>query len=178
MEHQRHHLDRAHGEIETGFAEVAAPHSTRVHTAAHAPPPEFLLRFEDARPMWLMELIAEAVGVSVLRFSFMQPPRIDSDNSHWFRFLYVYLGVGATASFYVNQAARPPVAGFGAILNMFVVSSSPFFVTGSAEMTYSGFSYACGIIFALVCVAGTSGGHLNPCFTIAQVLPLHSIDRC
>lgn len=33
MEHQRHHLDRSAGEIETGFAEVAAPHSTRARAA-------------------------------------------------------------------------------------------------------------------------------------------------
>ena len=55
-------------------------------------------------------------------------------------YFYVLLGVGATASFYVNAAATPPVEGYGSILNV-------------------AFAYAFGIVMALIAIAPTSGGH-------------------
>lgn len=55
-------------------------------------------------------------------------------------YFYVLLGVGATASFYVNAAATPPVDGYGSILNVAL-------------------AYAFGIVMALIAIAPTSGGH-------------------
>lgn len=66
-------------------------------------------------------------------------------------YFYVLLGVGATASFYVNAAATPPVEGYGSILNV-------------------AFAYAFGIVMALIAIAPTSGGHLSPGYTLAFVL--------
>ncbi|GAA5994908.1 hypothetical protein JCM5350_006609 [Sporobolomyces pararoseus] len=63
--------------------------------------------------------------------------------------IYCFAGIGASATLLITTAAKE--AGFGSLLTI-------------------GFAYALGIAFAIVCCAGTSGGHLSPSFTIAFVL--------
>ncbi|KAJ8089212.1 hypothetical protein PM082_014460 [Marasmius tenuissimus] len=60
-------------------------------------------------------------------------------------FLYVYAGVGPQITFIV-----------GPILQQ----------QGLSSLLQVGLAYACGVIFAVVICAGTSGGHFNPCLTI------------
>lgn len=63
--------------------------------------------------------------------------------------VYVFCGVGASATLLITTAGK--VENFGSLLTI-------------------GFAYALGIAFAIVCCAGTSGGHLSPSFTIAFCL--------
>ncbi|KAK4701785.1 hypothetical protein P7C70_g4444, partial [Phenoliferia sp. Uapishka_3] len=93
METTRPHLDRAHGDVEQGVADVLTDRVVR-HAAPHAAPPNWLIRWETWRPMYLTECVAEMIGV----------------------FFYVYSGIGASASFYVTSAAK--VAGFGSLLTI------------------------------------------------------------
>ncbi|KAL0058915.1 hypothetical protein AAF712_014379 [Marasmius tenuissimus] len=73
---------------------------------------------------------------------------------HWFVecfaeflgvFFYVYAGVGSQVAFILGGILKEE--GLGSVLQI-------------------GLAYACGIIFAIVICAGTSGGHFNPCITI------------
>ncbi|KAK4704391.1 hypothetical protein P7C70_g1825, partial [Phenoliferia sp. Uapishka_3] len=93
MEHERPHLHREQGDLEQGVADVLAEKRPR-HAAPHAAPPDWLVKWETQRPIWLMECIAEAIGV----------------------FFYVFAGVGATASFFVTSAAG--VEGYGSLLTI------------------------------------------------------------
>jgi len=61
-------------------------------------------------------------------------------------FFYVFAGVGATASFIIGGFAKQE--GIGALFNI-------------------GAAYGLGIVFALCVCAMSSGGHFNPCVTIA-----------
>lgn len=56
--------------------------------------PDWILKWESSRPIWLMEMLAELIGVGA----------------------YVYCGTGATASYFVSTAAKVP--GFGNIFNI------------------------------------------------------------
>jgi len=60
-------------------------------------------------------------------------------------FLYVWFGVGSTASFIITNVGQQP--GLGSLFQI-------------------GFAYAIGVVMALVCCSATSGGHFNPCITI------------
>ncbi|KAF9468094.1 putative aquaporin 2 [Collybia nuda] len=64
-------------------------------------------------------------------------------------FFYVYAGVGSTANFVIGNIIQQP---------------------GLSSVLQVGFGYAFGILFALGVCAGTSGGHFNPCVTIAFIL--------
>jgi len=61
-------------------------------------------------------------------------------------FFYVYAGVGSTAAFTIANLTGQPTVG---------------------SLFHVGFAYAFGIILAIVVCAPTSGGHFNPCVTIA-----------
>ncbi|EJD06583.1 aquaporin-like protein [Fomitiporia mediterranea MF3/22] len=61
-------------------------------------------------------------------------------------FIYCYAGVGSTASMVVGTLAEQPFLG---------------------SLLQVGIAYAVGIVLALTICASTSGGHLNPCVTIA-----------
>ncbi|KAK9898985.1 aquaporin-like protein [Cystobasidium minutum MCA 4210] len=91
MAHQRGHRER--GDLEVGVADVFMRHPTP-HVAPRPELPGWLLRWEDRRPRWLMECIAEAVGV----------------------FIYCYGGMGSTAAFFVTAAAKEE--GFGNLLSV------------------------------------------------------------
>ncbi|SCZ89998.1 BZ3500_MvSof-1268-A1-R1_Chr9g10669 [Microbotryum saponariae] len=122
MEATRPHLDRAHGDIETGFADVLQP---RIEAQVqHAAPPMWLTNWESKRPILLTECVAEMIGV----------------------FIYTFFGLGSSAAFFLSTVAKE--AGFGSLLTI-------------------GFAYGGGIVFALVAVCSTSGGHLSPSYTIA-----------
>ncbi|SCV69969.1 BQ2448_1363 [Microbotryum intermedium] len=122
MEATRPHLDRAHGDIETGFADVLQP---RIEAQVqHAAPPMWLTHWESRRPILLTECVAEMIGV----------------------FFYVFFGLGASAAFFLSTVAKE--SGFGSLLTI-------------------GFAYGGGIVFALITVCSTSGGHLSPSYTIA-----------
>ncbi|GAA5906932.1 hypothetical protein JCM6882_000005 [Rhodosporidiobolus microsporus] len=91
MQSQRGHLDRAHGDVEVGVADVLR-HNADAHHAAPLPkPPAWLTRWESRRPTLLAELAAEVVGV----------------------FIYVFCGLGATAAMVVTSAAK--VEGFASL---------------------------------------------------------------
>ncbi|BEI82124.1 hypothetical protein CcaverHIS002_0212840 [Cutaneotrichosporon cavernicola] len=88
MEHQRGH--RAPGDLEVGTADLFLPHEV-AHTAPRSAPPDWLLVWEERRPRFLAEMIAEAFGV----------------------FLYCWAGMGATAAFIIAAANKED--GFGSL---------------------------------------------------------------
>ncbi|GAA6018737.1 hypothetical protein JCM11491_003430 [Sporobolomyces phaffii] len=130
MQGQRDHLNRNAGDVEVGVADLLRSNQVAegAHQAAHLPaPPKWLTTWERRRPPLLVECFAEFLAVGI----------------------YVFAGVGASATLLITTAAKE--AGFGSLLTI-------------------GFAYALGIAFAIVCCAGTSGGHLSPSFTIAFCL--------
>ncbi|KAK7027994.1 hypothetical protein VNI00_015080 [Paramarasmius palmivorus] len=77
---------------------------------------------------------------------------------HWFVecfaefmgvFFYVYAGVGSQCLFILGHILA--LEGLSSILQV-------------------GIAYACGVIFAIVVCASTSGGHFNPCITITFMI--------
>lgn len=128
MQGQRDHLNRDHGDVEVGVADLLQNRGGEGKHAAHLPePPAWLVNWERRRPTLLVECVAEVVGV----------------------FMYVFAGVGASASFFVSSAANQ--AGFGSLQTI-------------------GLCYAFGIAFAIIIAAPVSGGHLSPSFTVCFVL--------
>lgn len=91
MAHQRGH--RNPGDLEIGATEVFRRHPTP-HVAAQAEKPEWYLNWENRRPRWLMECMAECFGV----------------------LLYCYGGMGAGTAFFVTSAAEEE--GFGSLLTV------------------------------------------------------------
>lgn len=81
---------RAPGDLEVGIGDVFMS-----QPEAHIPPrddrPQWLLTWEAKRPRWVMELIAEALGV----------------------FIYCWGGMGAACAFYVQSVAKEN--GFGSV---------------------------------------------------------------
>ncbi|GAA5929146.1 uncharacterized protein JCM15063_004065 [Sporobolomyces koalae] len=130
MQGQRDHLNRNAGDVEVGVADLLRQNQVAEtgHQAAHLPaPPKWLVTWERRRPPLLVECFAEFLGVGV----------------------YVFAGVGASATLLITSAAK--LSGFGSLLTI-------------------GLAYALGISFAIIISAGTSGGHLSPSFTIAFCL--------
>ncbi|CAE6438370.1 unnamed protein product [Rhizoctonia solani] len=78
----------------------------------------------------------------------------------WGVFCYTYAGVGATAALVITTAAHEE--NLGGLLNVAI-------------------AYGFGIAFAIITAASTSGGHFNPCVTIAFCLfrgfPLRKVPR-
>lgn len=78
----------------------------------------------------------------------------------WGVFCYTYAGVGATAALVITTAAQEE--NLGGLLNVAI-------------------AYGFGIAFAIITAASTSGGHFNPCVTIAFCLfrgfPLRKVPR-
>ncbi|KAG8715626.1 hypothetical protein FRC11_002178 [Ceratobasidium sp. 423] len=78
----------------------------------------------------------------------------------WGVFCYTYAGVGATAALVITSAAQEE--NLGGLLNVAI-------------------AYGFGIAFAIITAASTSGGHFNPCVTIAFCLfrgfPLRKVPR-
>ncbi|KAL0056778.1 hypothetical protein AAF712_016610, partial [Marasmius tenuissimus] len=77
---------------------------------------------------------------------------------HWFVecfaeflavFFYMYAGVGSQITFILGPILQED--GLGSVLQI-------------------GLAYGCGVIFAVVVCAGTSGGHFNPCITITFMI--------
>jgi len=108
----------------TEATEAVRQHYSR-HVVATRPISQRTLDFERSRPRWLRECLAEATGV----------------------FFYVFPGIAATASFFLNKTEPA----FGSIFGI-------------------GIAYAMGIAFAIITCAPTSGGHFNPAITIALAL--------
>lgn len=82
-------------------------------------------------------------------------------------FLYVFLGVGATASFLVTSAAKIAVC---RIQVLRWVETDPSFAQGFGNLFTIGLSYGGGAAFGLTAAAPVSGGHLSPGFTIALAI--------
>lgn len=78
-------------EIELGLVEAVQQHISR-NVVAAKPISQRRLDFEQKRPRWLREMIAEAVGV----------------------YFYVFPGIGAIAAFTLNKED----AGFGSLLQV------------------------------------------------------------
>ncbi|GAA6018240.1 hypothetical protein JCM10207_002879 [Rhodosporidiobolus poonsookiae] len=91
MQAQRGHLDREHGDLEVGVADVLRRQDDAHHAAPLPAPPAWLSRWEQRRPTLLVEMLAEAIGV----------------------FMYVFPGVGATVTFLVTTVAKE--TGFGSM---------------------------------------------------------------
>ncbi|GAA5823546.1 hypothetical protein JCM5353_006300 [Sporobolomyces roseus] len=130
MQAQRDHLNRNAGDVEVGVADLLRQNemATAAHHAAPLPAaPKWLRTWEMRRPPLLVECFAEFLGVGI----------------------YVFCGVGASATLLITTAAK--LTGFGSLLTI-------------------GFAYALGISFAIIIAAPTSGGHLSPAFTIAFCL--------
>ncbi|KAF5327448.1 hypothetical protein D9619_004228 [Psilocybe cf. subviscida] len=84
--------------------------------------------------------------------------RRNTPQVHWFMecfaeafgvFLYVYFGVGSQIGWIFGNIIKQE--GFSSVLQI-------------------GLAYAFGIVFAITICAPTSGGHFNPCVTIAMVI--------
>lgn len=115
------HMERLHtNDLELGATEAVQKHFER-HVVAPKSVSQRKLNFEHARPRWLREMLAEATGV----------------------FFYVYPGIAASASFFLNKTEPA----FGSIFQI-------------------GWAFAIGIAFAIITCASTSGGHFNPAVTI------------
>ncbi|GAA6058919.1 hypothetical protein JCM10212_002871 [Sporobolomyces blumeae] len=128
MQAQREHLNRNAGDVEVGVADLLRQPQEQAHHSAPLPaPPKWLVTWERRRPPLLVECFAEFLGTGI----------------------YVFCGIGASASLLITTAAKE--TGFGSLLTI-------------------GFAYALGIAFAIIVAAGTSGGHLSPSFTIAFCL--------
>ncbi|KAF9003936.1 putative aquaporin 2 [Cyathus striatus] len=67
-------------------------------------------------------------------------------------FFYVYAGVSSTAGFVLGNILKEPT------------------VTLLTALEQIGFAYSFGILFAICCAGATSGGHFNPCITIARMI--------
>ncbi|KAG8746961.1 hypothetical protein FRC10_002760 [Ceratobasidium sp. 414] len=136
--HTRPH--RQHGELEIGVTQAVGhlEQKESLHVVDIAPVPSFVKTWERTRPVWLMEMVAEAWGV----------------------FCYTYAGVGATAALVITGFAKEE--NLGGLLNVAI-------------------AYGFGIAFAIITAASTSGGHFNPCVTIAFSLfrgfPLRKVPR-
>jgi len=118
---------RQPGELEIGVTNALGHignEKSYLHVVDIAPVPGYMRTWERVRPIWLMEMIAEAFGT----------------------FCYTYAGVGATAALLITQAAKEEA--LGGLLNV-------------------AFAYGFGIAFAIITAGPTSGGHFNPCVTIA-----------
>lgn len=63
-------------------------------------------------------------------------------------FLYVFAGCGSQAAYVLGSLAELPLS----------------------SVLQIGFAYAIGIVLALICCSGTSGGHFNPAVTISFVI--------
>jgi len=63
-------------------------------------------------------------------------------------FFYTYAGVGSTAAYIIGNIVKESLS----------------------SLLQIGFAYAVGIMLAITICSGTSGGHFNPCITIAQIL--------
>ncbi|KAI5194891.1 aquaporin-like protein [Aureobasidium subglaciale] len=115
------HIQRLHtNDLELGATEAIQKHYER-HVVSPKAVSQRKLDFERARPRWLREMMAEATGV----------------------FFYVYPGIAATASFFLNET-NPA---FGSLLQV-------------------GLAFGFGIAFAIITCGSTSGGHFNPAMTI------------
>ncbi|KAM3079573.1 hypothetical protein ACMFMG_005988 [Clarireedia jacksonii] len=68
------------GELEIGYTEILQRHAKR-HVVAPKPVSQRKLDFEEARPRWMREMAAEAMGV----------------------FFFTYPGISSTASFFLNK---------------------------------------------------------------------------
>jgi len=87
------HLRRLRtGDVELGISDVLQRHITR-HVAAQRPISQKRLDFEQTRPRWYREMVAECIGV----------------------FLYVYPGIASTAPFlfYLGNAAESSIFQIG-----------------------------------------------------------------
>lgn len=115
-------------DIEVGYAEALQRHITR-HVVPPPPVSQRRLNFEHSRPRILRECMAEATGV----------------------FFYVFPGIAAVASTYLNADSPLGVTLFGSIFQI-------------------GWGFAIGIAFAIITCAPTSGGHFNPAITICFAL--------
>ncbi|KAF4551365.1 Hypothetical protein D9617_13g098630 [Elsinoe fawcettii] len=131
----------ATNDMEIGATEAVQKHFER-HVVATKPVSQRKLNFERSRPRWLREMLAEATGV----------------------FFYVYPGIAATASTFLNQIT---------IENTTTLPSTPNPAFGSIFQV--GWAFAFGIAFAIIVCAPTSGGHFNPaitiCFAVWQGFP-------
>jgi hypothetical protein len=132
-------IGTADGGIEIGYADALQRHITR-HVVPPKPVSQRKLDFEHKRPRVLRECMAEATGV----------------------FFYVFPGIAAVASFYLNADSPLGVSAFGSIFQI-------------------GFGFAIGIAFAIITCAPTSGGHFNPaitiCFAIWQGFPWKKVPH-
>ncbi|GAB7341230.1 hypothetical protein MBLNU457_7510t1 [Dothideomycetes sp. NU457] len=127
------HITRLHtNDMELGATEAVQKHFER-HVVAPKPVSQRKLDFEHSRPRWLRECMAEATGV----------------------FFYVYAGIAASASMFLNQIEVKQVNG---------IATTPNPAFGSIFQI--GWAFALGIAFAIITCASTSGGHFNPAITI------------
>ncbi|GJN91312.1 hypothetical protein Rhopal_004331-T1 [Rhodotorula paludigena] len=94
MQAQRGHLDRANGDLEVGVADLLQQRPNAHHSAPLPAPPSWLVAWERKRPALLVECFAEALGV----------------------FIYVFGGLGATATLVITTAAKEQ--GFGSLFNV------------------------------------------------------------
>lgn len=125
------------GELEIGYTEAVQRHANR-HVVAPKPVSQRKLDFEHARPRWIRELAAEAMGV----FFFVwvcSRESITAANSY-----QRYPGISSTASFFLNN--NDPA--FGSIFQI-------------------GWAFAIGIAFAIMYVQRFKL-HLKPQSIIAS----------
>lgn len=125
--------------MEIGATDAVQQHFAR-RVVAPKPVSQRKLDFEHRRPRILRECMAEATGV----------------------FFYVWPGIAATASLFLNAKQPLPVTAFGSLFQI-------------------GWAFGIGIAFAILTCAPTSGGHFNPavtiCFAIWQGFPWRKVPH-
>ncbi|KAF1733670.1 putative membrane protein [Beauveria bassiana] len=138
---------------------MSSPDLTRLHTH------DLELGVTDAIQRHVSRHVVPAKPVSQRRLDF------ERARPRWVRecmaeatgvFFYVFPGIAAVASFTLNLASPVGVAAFGSLFQI-------------------GWAFGFGIAFAIICCGPTSGGHFNPCITIAlwfwQGFPLKKVPQ-
>ncbi|KAM3455673.1 hypothetical protein NHJ6243_008422 [Beauveria neobassiana] len=138
---------------------MSSPDLTRLHTH------DLELGVTDAIQRHVSRHVVAAKPVSHRRLDF------ERARPRWVRecmaeatgvFFYVFPGIAAVASFTLNLASPVGVAAFGSLFQI-------------------GWAFGFGIAFAIICCGPTSGGHFNPCITIAlwfwQGFPLKKVPQ-
>jgi len=139
-------VDTSRGDVEIGITDAIQQHYMR-HVVQRKPISQKKLDFEQKRPRWLREFLAEMTGVFFYGLSSSPVKEMEMMLTFCSQ---VFPGISAIATFTLAGAAPPTnanIAAYGSLLQV-------------------GFAFSLGIAFAIITCGPTSGGHFNPAVTL------------